>query len=97
LERIMPDLPSGLVIFLFTDIEGSTACREDDRSTMAKAVHRHQLTVLRTAIEVNSGAVQVAFPTALQTVTAAIAAQRAMPPSIPSGDEAVAAVGHAVL
>ena len=26
LERIMPDLPSGTVTFLFTDIEGSTAC-----------------------------------------------------------------------
>ena len=24
LERIMPDLPSGTVTFLFTDIEGST-------------------------------------------------------------------------
>jgi class 3 adenylate cyclase len=27
LERIMPDLPSGTVTFLFTDIEGSTAMR----------------------------------------------------------------------
>ncbi len=27
----MPDLPSGTVTFLFTDIEGSTATRIDDR------------------------------------------------------------------
>jgi class 3 adenylate cyclase len=29
LERIMPDLPSGTVTFLFTDIEGSTASLGD--------------------------------------------------------------------
>ena len=31
-ERIMPDLPSGTVTFLFTDIEGSTALWERDRA-----------------------------------------------------------------
>jgi class 3 adenylate cyclase len=33
----MADLPSGTVTFLFTDIEGSTALWERDRSTMTAA------------------------------------------------------------
>jgi class 3 adenylate cyclase len=37
----MPDLPSGTVTFLFTDIEGSTALWERDRVAMAAAVARH--------------------------------------------------------
>ena len=37
----MPNLPSGTVTFLFTDIEGSTALWERDRGTMAAAVERH--------------------------------------------------------
>ena len=37
----MPDLPSGTVTFLFTDIEGSTALWERDRQAMANAVERH--------------------------------------------------------
>jgi hypothetical protein len=37
----MPDLPSGTVTFLFTDIEDSTACWEHDRQAMAVAVRRH--------------------------------------------------------
>jgi class 3 adenylate cyclase len=41
LERIMPDLPSGTVTFLFTDIEGSTALWERDRAAMHTAVARH--------------------------------------------------------
>ena len=32
----MPDLPSGTVTFLFTDIEGSTALWERDRQAMTK-------------------------------------------------------------
>src|SRR5215213_8404216 len=71
LERIMPDLPSGTVTFLFTDIEGSTALWERDRAAMATAVELH-LALLRTAIEAHGGvpfktvgdAVQAAFPTA---------------------------------
>src|SRR5215213_4212243 len=81
----MTNLPSGTVTFLFTDIEGSTALWERDRATMADVIDRH-LALLRTAIEVNEGvpfkvvgdAVQAAFPTAPQAVTAALAAQRAL-------------------
>ena len=37
----MPELPSGTVTFLFTDIEGSTALGDQDRAAMAVAVERH--------------------------------------------------------
>ena len=46
----MPDLPSGTVTFLFTDIEGSTARWERDHVAMGQAVARH-LTILRAASE----------------------------------------------
>ena len=36
----MPDLPSGTVTFLFTDIEGSTARWDRGREAMARAVDR---------------------------------------------------------
>ena len=80
----MPDLPSGTVTFLFTDIEGSTALWERDRAAMAAAVERH-LALLDAAIQNHGGvhfktvgdAVQVAFPTAPQTVAAAVNGQSA--------------------
>ena len=50
----MPDLPSGTVTFLFTDIEGSTALWERDQLAMATAVARH-LALLRAAIEAHDG------------------------------------------
>jgi class 3 adenylate cyclase len=37
----MVGLPSGTVTFLFTDIEGSTALWERDRTVMASVVERH--------------------------------------------------------
>jgi class 3 adenylate cyclase len=85
LERIMPDLPSGTVTFLFTDIEGSTALWERDRQAMATAVERH-LVLLRQTVETHGGnpfkvvgdAVQAAFPAASQAVAAALTAQRAL-------------------
>jgi predicted ATPase/class 3 adenylate cyclase len=81
----MPDLPSGTVTFLFTDIEGSTALWERDREGMATAVERH-LEVLRAAIETREGvlfkvvgdAVQAAFPTAPDAAAAALEAQRTL-------------------
>ena len=81
----MPDLPSGTVTFLFTDIEGSTALWERDRQAMATVVERH-LTLLRATIATHDGvlfkivgdAVQAAFPTAPDAVAAALNAQRAL-------------------
>jgi class 3 adenylate cyclase len=81
----MPDLPSGTVTFLFTDIEGSTALWEQDQAAMASAVARH-LTILRGATDKYGGtlfkvvgdAVQAVFPTAPDAVAAALDAQRAL-------------------
>jgi predicted ATPase/class 3 adenylate cyclase/Tfp pilus assembly protein PilF len=81
----MPDLPSGTVTFLFTDIEGSTALWERDRVAMATAVEHH-LALLRAAIEAHDGAlfkvvgdaVQAAFHTAPEAVAAALDAQRTL-------------------
>jgi predicted ATPase/class 3 adenylate cyclase len=81
----MPDLPSGTVTFLFTDIEGSTALWERNQMATATAVERH-LTLLRAATAAHGGvlfktvgdAVQAAFPTAPGAVSAAVAAQRAL-------------------
>jgi len=75
LERTIPDLPSGTVTFLFTDIEGSTALWERDRQAMAAAVAR-QLAILHSLIAAHHGvlfkvvgdAVQVAIPTTPQAV-----------------------------
>ena len=38
----MPDLPSGTVTFLFTDIEGNTECWERDRAAIAVAGSRRR-------------------------------------------------------
>ena len=82
----MPDLPSGTVTFLFTDIEGSTALWERDQVAITTAVARH-LRFLLAEIEANASvlfktvgdAIQTAFPTARGAVAAAVAAQRALP------------------
>jgi len=50
----MPDVPSGTVTFLFTDIERSTALRERDRDAMTAAVERH-LALLDSAIHAHGG------------------------------------------
>jgi predicted ATPase/class 3 adenylate cyclase len=81
----MPDLPSGTVAFLFTDVEGSTARWERDRAAMAAAVARH-LDILRAAVAAHDGvvfkvigdAVQAAFPGAPAAVAAAVDAQQAL-------------------
>jgi class 3 adenylate cyclase len=81
----MPDLPSGTVTFLFTDIEGSTVLWERDRAAMAAAIERH-LALLRAVIETHGGvtfkvigvAVQAAFPVARNALVAAVAGQRAL-------------------
>src|ERR671916_970760 len=81
----MLELPRGTVAFLFTDIEGSTALWERDRHAMATAVDR-QVALLRQAIESHHGvlykvvgdAIQAAFPTAPDAVSAALDGQRAL-------------------
>jgi class 3 adenylate cyclase len=81
----MSDPPSGTVTFPFTDIERSTALWERDRVAMAQAVDR-QLALLNAATQAHGGthyktfgdAVQAAFSTAPQAVTAALEGQRAL-------------------
>src|SRR4051794_20656613 len=81
----VPDLPSGTVTFLFTDIEGSTALWEQDRAAMREAVER-QLAILHSLIAAHHGVLfktvgdgtQAAFASAEDAVHAAVAAQRAL-------------------
>ena len=81
----MPDLPSGTVTFLFTDVEGSTALWEQDPSAMRVAVDRH-LALLTAAVTAHGGvhfktvgdAIQAAFPTAPAALAAAVDAQLAL-------------------
>src|ERR671912_1864697 len=81
----MPDLPSGTVTFLFTDIEGSTALWERDRAAMRAAVDR-QLAILQSLISAHHGVhfktigdgTQAAFGTAEDALRAALASQRAL-------------------
>jgi predicted ATPase/class 3 adenylate cyclase len=78
-------LPSGTVIFLFTDIEGSTRAWEQYPQAMQQALARHNA-ILQDAIAGNGGSVFktvgdafcAAFPTAHTGVSAALAAQRAI-------------------
>src|SRR6476619_4225082 len=81
----MADLPSGMVTFLFTDIEGSTPLWEREPDQMRVALARHHA-ILRTTIANHGGhayktigdAFQAAFALPAQAVTAALAAQRAL-------------------
>ena len=81
----MPDLPSGTVTFLFTDVEGSTALWERDPPAMRVAVDRH-LAILTAAVTAHGGihfktvgdAIQAAFPTAPVALEAAVDAQLAL-------------------
>ncbi len=80
-----PELPSGTVTFLFTDVEGSTALWEQDPAAMRVAVDRH-LALLTAAVTAHGGvhfktigdAIQAAFPTAPAALEAAIDAQLAL-------------------
>ena len=79
----MTNRPTGTVTFLFTDIEGSTRLWESNPGVV-QAAHARQEAIVRRAIEANGGyaykmigdAFQAAFTTALQALSAAIAAQR---------------------
>ncbi|MDT7795076.1 MAG: hypothetical protein QOD59_4517 [Mycobacterium sp.] len=77
--------PSGVVTFLFTDIEGSTRRWESDADTMRAALIAHD-EVLRTAIDAHEGflfshtgdGVVAAFASPRSAVDAAVAAQLAL-------------------
>ncbi|HZT40750.1 MAG TPA: adenylate/guanylate cyclase domain-containing protein, partial [Chthonomonadaceae bacterium] len=81
----MPDMPSGTVTFLFTDIEGSTKLWEQHPEAMRSALARHDA-LLREAIEKHNGVVFktvgdafcAAFATAGEALAAALAAQQAL-------------------
>src|SRR5262245_19775684 len=80
-----PDLPSGTVTFLFTDIEGSTALWEQHPQTMPVTLARHTA-ILHAAIAAQSGVVFktmgdaacAAFVSAPAALAAALTAQRAL-------------------
>ena len=77
--------PSGVVTFLFTDVEGSTRRWEADAQAMRAALVVHDK-VLRTAIEAHDGFLfshtgdgfVAAFASPMSAVNAAIDAQRAL-------------------
>ena len=81
----MPELPTGTVTFLFTDIEGSTMRWEHQREAMQVALAHHDA-LMREVIAAHGGAVfktvgdEVCsvFPTAPAALAAALAAQRAL-------------------
>src|SRR3989442_1286925 len=81
----MADLPTGIVTFLFTDIEGSTRLWEQHPDAMRTGLARHDA-LLRYAIEAHGGHVFktigdqfcAAFATAPDALAAAVAAQRAL-------------------
>src|SRR3712207_6639003 len=50
----MPDLPTGTITFLFTDVEGSTKLWERSPEAMSEAIARHHES-LREAIESRGG------------------------------------------
>ena len=81
----VPELPSGTVTFLFTDLEGSTRLWEQHRAAMVPALERHDR-VLREAVEVAGGVVvkttgdglHGVFTTTRAALDAALGAQRAL-------------------
>jgi predicted ATPase/class 3 adenylate cyclase len=81
----MNPLPTGTVSFLFTDIEGSTPLWESQPEQMRAALQVHHR-ILQEAVSAQAGEVfnivgdsfLVAFPTALQALNAAIAAQQGL-------------------
>jgi len=81
----MPELPTGTVTFLFTDLEGSTRLWEEHPEAMRAALARHD-EILRNAVEKREGVVvkttgdgiHAAFATAHDAVAAALGAQEAL-------------------
>src|SRR5262249_36359062 len=89
----MPDLPTGTVTFLFTDIEGSTTRWEHQPEAMRLALARHD-TLLRGVIDRRGGrvfkgrgdALLAVFALAPDALDAAVAAQRAIAAEAWPGD-----------
>ena len=81
----VPELPSGTVTFLFTDLEGSTRLWEQHPAAMRPALERHDA-LLRDAVEQHGGTVvkttgdglHAVFTTTRAALDAALVAQRAM-------------------
>lgn len=81
----MPQLPSGTITFLYTDIEGSTPMWDHNPQAMQASVERHNA-ILREAIEAHGGmiykvigdAFQAAFSMPPKAIEAAVAAQKAL-------------------
>src|SRR5829696_7836638 len=81
----MAEPHTGTITFLFTDVEGSTSLWERNPKAMSEALSRHD-EILRTAIEAHNGhvfktvgdAFYAAFSTALEALSAALDAQRAL-------------------
>jgi len=84
-QKLMSDLPTGTVTFLFTDIEGSTKLWEKSPRGMQIALTRHD-SILWEVIEEHGGSVFktvgdafcAVFPTALGALESALAAQRGL-------------------
>src|SRR5437016_5746632 len=82
-----PDLPSGVVTFMLTDVEGSTKLWEAGADAMAVAIARHY-ELLDAAVVLHGGvrpveqgegdSVVAAFARATDAVTAALDVQRAL-------------------
>lgn len=80
------DPPTGVVTFLFTDVEGSTRRWESDADTMRRDLVRHDA-VLRAAVDAHGGflfkhtgdGVCAAFSSPRAAVAAAVEAQRGLP------------------
>ena len=78
----MPEVPTGTVTFLFTDLEGSTRLWEEQPAAMKSALARHDAS-LRAAVETHGGHVvkstgdglHAVFATADAAVEAAVAGQ----------------------
>jgi class 3 adenylate cyclase len=78
-------LPSGMVAFLITDVEGSTKLWETHGAAMGTAIARHDA-LMREAIETHSGhvfktvgdAFCATFDTTQHALAAALPAQRAL-------------------
>ena len=83
--RVMAELPSGTVTFLFTDLEGSTRLWEQQPEAMQAALARHD-EILADAVAAHGGQIvkttgdglHAAFETADDAVAAAVAGQHAM-------------------